>query len=295
MMNQKDTAALNANQKGTSTLNENQTDTAALNANQKEVAALKPFEQHLYENGYMRQEEINFHDCGPDKRVRMGALLSIMALFGGYDYDARGLNHERLLEMRNVFLLSRAGVHIHHRPAYQDVLTIRTWEDGIHGAHMRRVYRMSDESGHVCVSAKSDWILVNPENRKILRPASFTARELLPCPVAIDCPEPKKIRFPAEGIQELGKRTIRWSDLDGNGHLFSGNYGDIIWDALPEELRTRKVETFFICYAHEAKLGDTLRLTGFQKTFPDAQPPVYLVEGSTPDGVCFTAEINFAV
>lgn len=281
---------------------------------------LPSFEQHSYENGYSRQEELTFRDCGPDKGVKISTLLSKMAFFGGFDYDARGLTHEKLLQMRNVFLFSRAAIRIHRRPLDREVLDIRTWEDGIRGAHMRRVYEMADAGGEICVSGKSDWILVDPISRKILRPAAFTARKRYDCPKEIACPEPKKIRFPKANTgaergtpeagnaehgapEALGSWTVPWSALDGNGHLFSGNYGDVVWDFLPAELRERPVREFQINYSKEATLGETLRLVGAWGAFhaestaegrpdtPEARP--YVMEGIGPDGICFLAEILF--
>ena len=251
------------------------------------MAELRPFEQHQHENGYDRQEELTFPDCDRTKQVRIGALLGKMAVFGGFDYDARGLTHEVLWGMREVFLLARAAVKIHRRPVDREILTIRTWEDGVRGAHMRRVYRMDGEDGVPRVSAKSDWVLVDPESRKLLRPGSFTARALLPCPVEIECPEPRKIRLPGEGPEDLGVRRIRWSDLDGNGHLFSGRYGDIVWDFLPEDLRERPVDEFQINYSREAVLGEDLRIRGIR------DGDAYRMEGRTGDAVSFTAECVF--
>ena len=272
---------------------------------------LQSFEQYSYENGYSRQEELNFRECGPDKNVKISALLSKMAFFGGFDYDARGLTHEKLLEMRNVFLFSRAAIRIHRRPKDREVLTIRTWEDGVHGAHMRRVYEMEGADGEIRVSAKSDWILVDPETRKILRPSAFSARQMHQCPKEIDCPDPKKIRFPKAGnkspqtesgapqteAEALGEWIVPWSALDGNGHLFSGNYGDVIWDFLPAHLREWPVREFHINYSKEATLGEPLRLVGVQEAAERetaGQDFRYTMEGIGPDGTCFLAEITFA-
>lgn len=244
---------------------------------------MEDFKQRLYENGYFRQEEMGFWDCGPDQRVRVAALLSRLGTFAGYDYDARGLTHEVLWARREVFLLSRASLKIHDCPRARDVLDITTWEAGVKAAHMRRNYEMADREGRVRVSARTDWILVDPETRKILRPSSFTARPLPGSGRPVDCPETRKIAVPREGRENLGKRTVRWSDLDGNGHLFSGNYGDIIWDALPEDLQTRTPREFQINYSREAVLGDTLLLEGCRSE------EGCFVEGLGPHGPCFTA------
>ena len=244
---------------------------------------MNDFKQVLTETGYSRQEELIFWDCGPDQRVRVAALLSKAAAFAGYDYDARGLTHEVLYAKREVFLLSRLALRIHDCPRAGDVLTISTWENGAKGAHMRRVYEMRDAEERLRVSMKSEWILVDPVTRKILRPSSFTARPLTTCDREIDSPDPQKIVLPHEGTEDLGTRVIRWSDLDGNGHLYSGNYGDIVWDALPADLQNRTPREFQINYSKEATLGEELRLIGFR------EGETYRVEGRGPAAPCFTA------
>ena len=248
---------------------------------------MEDLKQRLMEDGYFRQEELGFWDCDREKRVRVAALLSKLGTFAGYDYDARGLTHEVLQERREAFLLSRAALRIHDCPRARDLLDITTWENGARGAHMQRVYEMAGQDGRVRVSSRTDWILVDPVSRKILRPSSFTAKPFTLCPKDIDCPEPRKIVLPKDGLEDLGERPIRWSDLDGNGHVYSGNYGDIIWDALPEGLQVRVPREFYINYSREAGLGDVLRLWGFR----DGSD--YLVEGLGPRGTCFSSLARF--
>lgn len=248
---------------------------------------MRDFKQTLEENGYTRQEELTFADCDRNKRVRAAALLSKVASFAGYDYDARGLTHEKLYAMREVFLLSRVAMRIHRCPRYREVLDIATWEAGAKGAHMRRIYEMRDETGAVCVSVKSDWILVDPETRRILRPGTFTARKLGTTDREPDCPDPRKIVLPREGLEDLGTRRVVWSDLDGNGHLYSAKYGDIVWDALPADLQNRPLREFFIDYSREATLDQELRLKGFR------EGDTYRMEGVGPEETCFTAMCVF--
>lgn len=81
----------------------------------------------------------------------------------------------------------------------------------------------------------------------------------------------------------MGTRIVRWSDLDGNGHLYSGNYGDIVWDALPEDLRDQVPREFQINYSKEATLGEELRLVGVR------EGETYRMEGLGPEAPCFTA------
>ena len=240
----------------------------------------------LQENSYMRQQQLIFADCDRHQRARVGTLLSIAAAVAGADYDARGLTYEKLYEMREVFLLSRIALRIHRCPKALRVVDVTTWEDGVKGAHMQRVYEITDPDG-VLVSIRSDWILVDPVTRRIMRPGTFTARELRSCPKAIDAPETRKILLPREGIEELGTRKVVWSDLDGNGHVYSGNYGDFVWDYLPADLQEQMPKEFFINYSKEATLGQELRMVGARRENE------YLMEGLGPEGVCFSAQCVF--
>ena len=147
---------------------------------------MKDFRQELYENGYFRQEELCFADCDRYQRARVSGLLNKAAAYAGYDYNARGLTHDVLFEMGEVFLLSRLAMRIHRIPMAGEVLDIATYENGVKGAHMQRVYEMKDQTGEVRVSVKSDWILVNPATRKIMRPSAFTAKPIQTCDRVID-------------------------------------------------------------------------------------------------------------
>ena len=249
---------------------------------------MQDFKQILTENSYIRQEEVAFGECDRNERVRMAALLGKVASFGGYDYDARGITRQVLIGMGYAFLLSRVSVRIHSLPRYNDILTVQTWENGAKGAHMQRVFQMTDQEGRLCVSARSDWILVDPVSHKIQRPRGFTEHSLDGCPHEIDCPAPGKIVLPKEGLEDLGTRRVVWSDLDGNGHLYSGKYGDIVWDALPAQWQDKTPTEFHINYSKEATLDEELRLAGI------SGEDGYRMTGIAPDGsVCFTARIVF--
>lgn len=198
---------------------------------------MQDFKQRLLENGYFRQEELVFADCDRNKRARVATLLSKVGAYAGYDYDARGLTMRSFTPCGRCFCSPGSRCGFITAPWPGTCWTSPPGKTAPGGAHMQRVFEMADQTGRLCVSVKSEWILVDPLTRKILRPASFTAKPLMTCDRVIDCPDPQKITLPRQGLEELGERQVRWSDLDGNGHLFSGRYGDIVWDYLPADLQ----------------------------------------------------------
>ncbi|MEG2222602.1 MAG: thioesterase [Oscillospiraceae bacterium] len=241
----------------------------------------------LTESTYSRGRTLDFSNCDRWGRARVSTLLSFLAGVSGEDYDARGLPYERLYALRQTFLLSRVTLHVLRLPRLGEYLRVATWENGAKGVYLLRDYELTDAAGAVCVAARSNWILVNPETRKILRPESFTGKVLGRDQRVPDCPACGKVLAPRDGLEDLGARTMVYSNLDRNGHVYSGNYGDFFWDALPQALQEREPETFSINYHKEARQGETLRLAGARTATG------YRMSGEKDDGLCFTADCTW--
>ena len=222
---------------------------------------------------FFRQEELTFRECDVHGRARTSTLLSFLANGGAQDFEARGFTYEYLYGLRQVFLLSRIAFRVHRCPVAGETVTISTWENGVRGAHMCRDYELLSEDGAPCVSGKSEWILVDPLDRRILRPSAFTGKDLTASGRSADCPACRKIFLPKEGVEALGEHPVAFSELDHNGHVYSGSYGDIIWDALPTDLQDADLREFQINYSKEATRGETLTLLGCR------QGDTYLMEG----------------
>lgn len=248
---------------------------------------IRCFHETLTDSTFSREAEVTFPGCDPRRQAKLSTLLGFAVAVAGADYDARELPYETLRALGQVFLLSRMTLHVHQVPRLGDILTVTTWEDGIRGVHMCRGCTMTDQEGNLRVSARSHWILVDPENRKILRPSAFTARKIQSAGLPLDCPDCRKVLMPREGLEHLGQRRVVWSDLDGNGHVYSGNYGGIFWDYLPADLQTAAFRQFTVNYHKEAVLGETLELTGCRAG------DRYLMAGCGNGEVCFTAECIF--
>lgn len=242
--------------------------------------------QEVTETTFSRELELDFSTCDLRRRMKLSAMLGAMASAGGYDYDARGLPYERMREMGQVFLLSQISLKVHHLPENRDILKVTTWENGSHGVHVYRCYRFTDRTGRPCIDGRSSWIIVNPDTRRVLRPASFTGKPLLKVEREIDCPPCDRMAVP-EGMEDIGTHAVAFTELDGNGHLYSGRYGDIIYDALPEELQMRDLKEFSIHYSHEATLGQTLRLTGRR------EEDGYVMAGWNGEETCFVCRCGF--
>ena len=246
------------------------------------------FHQTLTDDAFSQEMEVTFPGCDSTRHAKLSTLLGFAVAAASGDYEARDLGYEKLRAMGQVFLLSRLLLTIHRTPQLGEILTVATWEDGVRGVQMRRGCSMTTASGEVLVSARSQWILVDPESRKILRPSCFTARQFHQPDFPLDCPECDKVLPPRQQLEELGEHRVVWSDLDGNGHIYSGNYGAIFWDNLPADLQTKACREFSVNYHKEATLGENLTLTGCR------EENGYRMAGTGNGELCFTARCRFA-
>lgn len=199
-----------------------------------------------------------FYDCDHKNRLKMSSFLKLTAELAGKDYTDKGMSHEFLWEHGFVFLLSKISLGIKRYPSDGEKLKISTWEAGRKGAMFLRGYVIEGEDGEVCAEGISGWILVNPETRKIIRPADFPwqmprleTKILSALPVG---------KIQAESPELAGEHIVRFPDLDCNGHVYNGNYADIASECMSKELYEKDVKNFRINFTNEAKLGDRIQL-----------------------------------
>lgn len=245
---------------------------------------------------FYEENFLHFYDCDCYERAKLSTILKYIADIAGVDYTMKGFSHQYLWDRGMVFLLSRTSLRILRMPKAYETVTASTWEQGKKGSQFLRHFEIFDAEGALLVSAATAWLLVDPNSRKILRPEVFTGfmpklQEKLP-----DCAMPGKLRMP-QGQTLAGRRKIRFSDLDGNGHVYNSVYGDIAYDFLPAEYQSRALQEFQINYQSEAVLGDELELylaPDPAEAASEGADHLYLEGRNAAGGNCFVCKLSFA-
>lgn len=227
---------------------------------------------------------LHFYDCDCYKRAKLSSIMKFIAEVAGLDYSVKGYGHQYLWDRGMVFLLSRTNIQIDRLPLNNETITISTWEQGKKGSQFIRPFELFDEKGEKIISAVTTWLLVDPISRKILRPEQFNGfmparQDKLP-----DCDIPGKLRMP-EGGSLVGRRVIRYSDLDSNGHVYNAVYGDIACDILPAAVLEKPIRGFQINYQTEAVLGEELEL--YLAPDPTDNGGYYIEGRNAAGGKCF--------
>lgn len=248
---------------------------------------MKTFKQWHEDSVFFREQDLLFGRCDIQHRMSLSELLLSTSDSAVEDYHTRGISYDVLKENGYAILVSRVSFKIIKMPMANNIITIKTWEEAPSGLQLSRRYEITNPEGQQLVTASSLWILVNPETRRIIKPNQFTLLELplestdfsgIPC---------GKITLP-ENLQLLDQRTIRYTDLDANGHMNNSRYGAYIMDCLPSEFQSKTMTNFRINYSHEATMGDELQLLGCF----DQKDKVVII-GKTNQGICFESELYY--
>lgn len=236
--------------------------------------------------GFEKRYNIRFYDCDYNGNIKVSAVLRALADIGELDYDAKGYGHETLWKQGMVFLLSGESIRFHHRPRGNETLTYVTWERSVKGARFYRSFEAYDDAGALVLSADSEWLLANPETRRILRPDFYDFHINFHPERVPDVLPVERLARRAEA-RPLAERPVRFSDLDNNRHVYNAVYAEMALDALPFAVAAGEIRDFRINYISEALPGDTLSL--LQCEVEEST----MVRGVKQDGsICFECEIR---
>ena len=148
---------------------------------------------------------------------------------------------------------------------------------GEHQQVTAHLYEVADENGKTFGFARSIWAAIDVETR---RPTLLDIEALgkyideRPCPIE----KPGKI-MPAENKAEGIPYSIKYSDLDINGHFNSVKYIEHLLDLFDiDQFKTREIGRLEIAYQSEGKQGMPLTLHKAESA-PDKQDMAICHEG----------------
>ncbi|MBC8570654.1 acyl-[acyl-carrier-protein] thioesterase [Zongyangia hominis] len=218
--------------------------------------------------------------CDQTDRMKPSYLLRWMEEFASAHVAAMGLGRRELMEADMVFLLSRMTVRVTRMPQAGEDVEVTTWERGASGPLYNREFSVRPAGGEEPLAeATTQWMLVNPTTRRILRPKQV-GFETPKQPFAAAVEDLGRLKLPVQ-MAAVGERVVRYADIDRNGHLNNAVYADILCDYSGVDLTKERVSGFYLSFVHEALPGQTLQIATARE-----QGRV-LMEGRVGETICF--------
>jgi len=236
---------------------------------------------------FFKELTVPVYDCDPFLRACPSSLLRYIQTVSSGHLDSIGLSHSLLYNEGFVFVVAGTALKIYRSPKCGEKIQLCTAPTPGSGAHMIRETVILSESGEKLVECQSDWVLIDAKTNRLLKASDFPYE--LPLLEGEWTPffDPKKIRIRCSGETVLG-RKVQLSDLDQNMHMNNTIYADIMTDCFGGEyLASGGVDTMFIRYHLQARMGDSLTLEYGQKD------GLFTVGARCGDKRCFEGAFSF--
>jgi medium-chain acyl-[acyl-carrier-protein] hydrolase len=219
---------------------------------------------------------IHTYEVDAGGRASIQSLCAFLQEAAGRNADQLGVTVPQLMPHGLTWVLSRLLVRVYTYPLWWEKLVVDTWPVGFHRLFALRDWRIF-RGDELLGEATSAWLMVDVERRKPVRPQSHGswAGRIHPeraIPVTLnklDEPQPSATR----GTLHEERFTVRYRDLDMNGHANNISYVDWLLECLPLELRrTHGVRELELNFLSEMGVGEVVlsRATTVEAADPKA-------------------------
>ena len=232
---------------------------------------------------YTENYKTKWHDTDAARAVRPSQYLVYMQETANLQLETYGPSLDKVRdELRLGFILSKIKL-LFHKPlvAYEDI-SVRTWTCNSRGFSFNRCFDIH-KNGELIAEAISFWALLNIDTRMLVRTDSFDLG--IESDEPLDINVPRRIRQPEGELALLGRREIRYSDIDYNMHMNNTRYPDMLCDFMPMD-KIGRISEMTLEFLQESALGDTLSFYG-----ANDGGRYYFKTVNTAGDVCLTAEV----
>lgn len=194
-------------------------------------------------------------------KVTIPMIGNYLLHVAGEHAGSRGFGFDYMQQHNCTWVLSRLAIEMSDYPKMSQPITVRTWVEDAARFFTNRCFEILDKNGKPIGYARSIWAAIDVETRK---PIDLSVLgELKNYTIEAPCPidKPGKI-LPAEDNGAVGELyTVRYSDLDINGHLNSIKYMEHLLNLFGIDMyKEKEIRRFEIAYQAEGKYGMKLSL-----------------------------------
>lgn len=227
---------------------------------------------------YTEQLRIRSYHTDVHRVLTIPKLCSFFQEVAGNHTVACGLGWEMMQEQSIFWVLSRLKIEVTRMPAWQELITIRTWSNGLTGLQAIRFFEVLDSDGQELVRAISMWVMMNTQTRRLVRPGEYM-KDFPLCDDRLFEADPEKL--PAlENPEAFPAFAVSYTETDMNRHMNNVSYIDRVLNTFEFDfLKAHRMTHFEINFLKEARPGEEIGVNRQQ-----TGPLNYLSNLATPNG-----------
>jgi len=226
-------------------------------------------------------------------RLKPSSILYFVQEAAGQHCNLLKVDWDTLAQQNLFWAVTRHRVQITRLPTRGETITVETWPMPTTKVAFPRSVVAYDEKGQEVFRAISIWVLMDTKSRAMILPrksgvlvdGTLRGNELS-VPRAI---------VPAM-LQNTDCRTVRYTQLDRNGHMNNTRYLDWVDDLLPSAFhKEHPVREFSVSYHAEAREGQNIQLDWDLSEGPVLQVDAHREKTDVPGEKerVFSAKIEF--
>ena len=205
---------------------------------------------------YSQEFQINAAAVDCFGRLKPSMLLLYIQEVATVHGSAMGASHDVLAEKNLFWAILRTRVQITRMPRLDETIRLETWPMPTTRVAYPRSVVAYDRQGQEVFRAISLWVLMDRTSRAMVLPSKSGL-------VFSGTLRGNELAAPGSIVPKIyenrASRTVRFSDLDRNGHMNNTRYLEWLCDVLPSSFhREHTMRELTICYLAEAKEDQVL-------------------------------------
>lgn len=199
--------------------------------------------------------------CDHTAHISVPAIFSLFMDLASEHASKIRLGADVLAEKGMFWLTVRTKVQITARPHLTQVVDAITWPEAPGRVRCNRYYTLTDQSGGLLVSGKTEWAIIDVNSGKLCRIADIYPDDLDHLTETV-CDEPfARMAEDFSDGETIGTYTVRSTDIDLGQHMNNAAYLHALFGAFSCEetdaMNIREVEVNFRTPCFE---GETLTI-----------------------------------
>ena len=192
-------------------------------------------------------------------RLKISQLLGCLQDVAGDHSAILGTDRNALMDKNLFWAVIRHRVQITRLPESGEILRVETWPMPTTRTAYPRSTIAYDENGNECFRSISLWILMDAQTRAMVLPGKSGVQVdglLRGCEL-----QAPGSMLPKE-MHVCDSRTVRYTDLDVNGHMNNCRYMQWVDDLLDADFHeAHSPKELLVCYLSEARESEKIDIT----------------------------------
>lgn len=194
---------------------------------------------------------INYRDLNKNWKPRIDAIISYLNESAILHSEMVGFNASYMLKNNCAWILNKFSIQLNDFPKFRDEVRIITWSREIHIIKAYRDFEIYAGQNFIG-RASSLWVFTDLKTKKPRRipveVKNMYGEEKISCGI-----NPDDINYNTDDLKksEIREYTIRFTDIDTNGHMNNTAFFNLLENALLEKLGDFIVKSIKICFKNE--------------------------------------------